>query len=167
MLCLQTFGYIFTFKQSLSGGIIGNPYYYPRFFTYFLCGSCVYIFRYQIPRNSWLATASLLLFVLAFKIRMIDVIWPLAGTYLLFYVAYHHQYVFPGFSKYGDFSYGIYLYGWPLQQLILLFLGKYLNVYTFIATVFPIVLLFAVLSWKIVESPALKLKKFVLIKGLI
>lgn len=167
LLCLQTFGYIFPFKQSLSGGIIGNPYYYPRFFTYFLCGSCVYIFRYQIPRNSWLATASLLLFVLAFKIKMIDVIWPLAGTYLLFYVAYHQKYIFPEFAKYGDFSYGIYLYGWPLQQLVMLFLGTYLNVYTFIAVVYPVVLLFAVLSWKMVEDPALRLKKSELIKGVI
>jgi peptidoglycan/LPS O-acetylase OafA/YrhL len=49
----------------------------------------------------------------------------------------------------------------------MLFLGTYLNVYTFIAVIYPIVLLFAVLSWKIVESPALKLKKSELIKGVI
>ncbi len=167
LLCLQTFGYIFPFKQSLSGGIIGNPYYYPRFFTYFFCGSCVYIFRNQIPRKKWMAAASLLLFVLAFKLKMIDIFWPLAGTYLLFYVAYHQQYLFPEFAKYGDFSYGIYLYGWPLQQLVMLFFGKYLSVYTFFAFVFPIVLLFAVLSWKMVEGPALKLKKCELIKGVV
>jgi peptidoglycan/LPS O-acetylase OafA/YrhL len=167
LLCLQTYGYIFPFKQSLSGGIIGNPYYYPRFFTYFLCGSCVYIFRNQIPRKVWMSVVALILFILSFKLNLIDVIWPLTGTYLLFYVAYHHQYIFPKFSKYGDFSYGIYLYGWPLQQLVMLFWGKYLNVYTFFAIVFPIILLFAALSWKMVEGPALKLKKSELIKGVI
>jgi hypothetical protein len=78
---LQTFGYIFPFKQSLIGGIIGNPYYYPRFFTYFLCGHCVYILSYQIPRKTWIAAVSLLLFVLVFKIKQIDVIWPFSGTY--------------------------------------------------------------------------------------
>jgi peptidoglycan/LPS O-acetylase OafA/YrhL len=167
LLCLQTFGYIFPFNQNLNGGIIGNPYYYPRFFTYFLFGSCVYIFRNQIPRNTWVAAAFLLFFVLAFKIKMMDVIWPLAGTYLLFYTAYHHKYLFPQFAKYGDFSYGIYLYGWPIQQLVMLFLGKHLNVYTFIAVVYPIALLFAVLSWKMVECPALELKKHELIKGIV
>lgn len=159
LFCLQSFGFILPFKQNLSGGIIGNPYYYPRFFTYFLCGSCVYIFRNQIPRNAWLAVTALLLFVLSFKFKLIDVIWPVSGTYLLFYAAYHHKFSFPKFAKYGDFSYGIYLYGWPLQQLVLLFLGTYLNVYTFFAVVFPVVLLFAVFSWNVVESPALKLKK--------
>lgn len=158
LLCLQTLGYIFPFKQSLSGGIIGNPYYYPRFFTYFLCGSCVYVFRNQIPRNIWLALVALLSFVLSFKLNLIDVIWPVSGTYLLFYAAYHHKFIFPKFAKYGDLSYGIYLYGWPLQQLVLLFWGTYLNVYTFFAVVFPIVLLFAILSWNVVENPALKLK---------
>jgi peptidoglycan/LPS O-acetylase OafA/YrhL len=94
LLCLQSFGYIFPFKQSLSGGIIGNPYFYPRLITYFLCGSCVYIYRNQIHRKTWMAASSLLLFVLAFKTNMIDVFWPLAGTYLLFYATYH-QYLFP------------------------------------------------------------------------
>ncbi len=163
LLCLQSFGYIFPFKQSLSGGIIGNPYYYPRFFTYFLCGSCVYIYRNLILRNVWLAVAALILFILSFKFNLIDVIWPFFGTYLLFYAAYHHKFIFPKFAEYGDFSYGIYLYGWPLQQLIMLFFGKYLNIYTFCAIVFPTVMLFAFMSWKAVESPALKLKKFNLI----
>jgi peptidoglycan/LPS O-acetylase OafA/YrhL len=167
LLILQTFVYILPYNHSLSGGIIGNPYYYPRFFTYFLSGSCVYLFKNHLPRNSWLAAISLVLFVTAFKLNLIDVFWPLTGTYLLFYIAYHQKYIFPGFAKYGDFSYGIYLYGWPLQQLVMLFLGTYLNVYTFIAVVYPIVLLFAVLSWKIVEGPALKLKKHELIKGVI
>ncbi len=158
LLCLQTLGYIFPFKQSLSGGIIGNPYYYPRYFTYFLCGSCVYVFRNQIPRNAWLAVAALVLFLLSFKLKLIDAIWPLSGTYLLFFAAYHHKYIFPKFAKYGDLSYGIYLYGWPLQQLIILWLGKLLNIYTFFAIVFPIILIFAALSWKVAEAPALKLK---------
>ena len=161
--CLQTFGYFFPFKQSLSGGIIGNPYYFPRFFTYFLCGSCVYTFRNQIPRNAWLAVAALILFLLSFKLNLIDLIWPVSGTYLLFYVAYHHKFIFPKFAKYGDFSYGIYLYGWPLQQLVMLWFGKHLNVYTFFAIVFPVVLIFAIISWKLVESPSLKLKKIKLL----
>ncbi|HSO87218.1 MAG TPA: acyltransferase [Draconibacterium sp.] len=159
LLFLQSLGYIFPFKQSLSGGVIGNPYYYPRFFTYFLCGSCVYVYRNLIPRSIWLAIPALIIFMLAFKLRLIDVLWPISGTYLLFYVAYHPNALFPNFAKYGDFSYGIYLYGWPLQQLVMLSFGKYLNPLTFFTVVFPVVLVFAILSWKLIESPALKLKK--------
>lgn len=158
LLALQSMGYILPFKQSLSGKIIGNPYYYPRFFTYFLCGSCIYVFRKNIPRNRWLALLSFGLFLFAFKLKLIDLIWPPTGTYLLVYVAYHHKYIYPKFAKYGDFSYGIYLYGWPLQQLIMLWLGEILNVFTFFAIVFPIVVFFAALSWKFVESPALRFK---------
>lgn len=159
LFSLQSLGYIFAFKPSLNGGIIGNPYYYPRFFTYFLSGSFIYIYRNHMPRTIWLAIISFVLFFLAFKLRLIDVIWPFTGTYLLFFVAYHPKISFPNFAKYGDFSYGIYLYGWPLQQLVILYSRKFLSPLTFFTAVYPIVLIFAVLSWKIIESPALKLKK--------
>ena len=159
LFSLQSLGYIFPFNNSLSGGVISNPYYYPRFFTYFLLGSSVYLYRAHIPRNTFIAIPALLLFILAFKLQLIDIIWPLAGTYLLFYFAYNQKALFPNFAKYGDFSYGIYLYGWPLQQLVLLFFGKYLNVYTFFLVVFPIILVFAIASWNLIEGPALRLKK--------
>ena len=158
LFSLQSIGYIFPFNNNLSGGVIGNPYYYPRFFTYFLFGSSVYLFRDNIPRSLFIAIPAFVLFLFAFKLRLIDIIWPITGTYLLFYFAYHRIALFPNFAKYGDFSYGIYLYGWPLQQLILLFFGKYLNVYTFFLVVFPIILIFAIVSWIFVEGPALKLK---------
>lgn len=156
---LQSLGYIFPWEQSPKGGIIGNPYFYPRFFTYFLSGTFTYIYRNILPRSVWLMIFSLVLFLLAFKFRLFDIVWPLSGTYLLFYFAYPPEMIFPNFAKHGDFSYGIYLYGWPLQQLVMLFLGSYLNVYTFFVVVYPIILVFSLLSWKLIESPALKLKK--------
>ena len=157
-LCLQSLGYIFPFKQELSGGIIGNPYYYPRFFTYFFSGALVYCFRTKIPRNTWVFIGFFVLFSMSFKWQSIDFIWPLTGTYLLFYMAYHPKLLFPNFARHGDFSYGIYLYGWPLQQLVMLWFWPYLNPFTFFLAVMPLVLLFAFLSWTLVEKPALKLK---------
>lgn len=156
---LQSVGYIFQFSQKLNGHIIGNPYYYPRFFTYFLCGSCVYLYRNHIPRNEIVAFIALALFVLSFKFRLINELWPITGTYLTFYFAFHKKLRFPNFAKYGDFSYGIYLYGWPLQQLVMLYLWQKMNPLSFFAIVFPIVLFISILSWRYIEKPALKMKR--------
>ncbi|GAB3236223.1 acyltransferase [Algoriphagus aestuariicola] len=158
-LALQNLGLVFPHDPSLSGHLLANPHFYPRFFTYFLAGSFAYAYRHHIPRNNALLTLSLPLFVLAFKLQQIDLLWPIAGTYLLFYCAYHPKVLFPKFAKHGDFSYGIYLYGWPLQQLIMLYWGEYLTPLTFFALVMPVVLIFAVASWNLVEKPALKLKQ--------
>ena len=158
LLLLQNYGFIFPYDGSWYGNALANPYYHPRFFTYFLAGCLVYLYKHRIPRNNLLMVLSLLLFVLALKLQIFDLVWPIAGTYLLFFFAYHPKALFSNFAKYGDFSYGIYLYGWPLQQLTLLYLSEYLNVFTFFLLVMPLVLLAAFISWYLIEKPALKLK---------
>lgn len=158
LLGLQSVGYIFPFSEKLSGGIISNPYYYPRFFTYFLLGACVYLFKDSLPRNFLIAALAAIIFLLGFKFQMVDILWPVSGTYLLFYFAYHPKLIFPNFAKHGDLSYGIYLYGWPLQQLVMVYLGSYLDAKGLFLVVTPIVIVFAFISWKLIESPALQLK---------
>ena len=37
------------------------------------------------------------------------------------------------FGRRGDLSYGLYLYAYPVQQLLVLYAGRYLNVYTLTA----------------------------------
>lgn len=159
LLICQTLGWVFQFNNNLNGGIIGNPYYYPRFFTYFFAGACFYLFRNTLPSLKWLAVVCLAAVIIAFRLKLVDFILPVAGSYLLFYLAYNAALQFPNFSRHGDFSYGIYLYGWPIQQLVMLYFWQYLTPKTFFLLVFPIVLFFAWLSWKFIEGPALRLKK--------
>jgi peptidoglycan/LPS O-acetylase OafA/YrhL len=62
----------------------------------------------------------------------------------------------------NDISYGIYLYGWPVAQvLIYLCVSKGINLHVapLFAGTFVITLIIAYASWKIIEQPALKLKR--------
>jgi peptidoglycan/LPS O-acetylase OafA/YrhL len=59
------------------------------------------------------------------------------------------------YNRLGDYSYGIYVYAFPLQGLMVWALGPqtpWLNM----ATAFPATLACAVLSWHLVERPALR-----------
>lgn len=61
-------------------------------------------------------------------------------------------------QKWGDFSYGIYIYAFPIQQAVehVTKTGNELKLFLIsMALVTPL----AILSWFLVESPALKLKK--------
>lgn len=66
--------------------------------------------------------------------------------------------------RHTDLSYGLYLYGWPAQQLAwMLPIGKTIAGNIVIAT--AIALSCAALSWFLVERPALRLKKRFVARG--
>jgi peptidoglycan/LPS O-acetylase OafA/YrhL len=63
------------------------------------------------------------------------------------------------FGRYGDFSYGIFIYAYPTQQLIA-WLGVSEAPYRMLALAYPLTLALAVLSWHCVERPCRDLKRF-------
>lgn len=56
----------------------------------------------------------------------------------------------------GDLSYGIYIYGFPVQQTLVYYFG--MNHVNLIFTSLMISAMLAYLSWHLIEAPALKLK---------
>jgi peptidoglycan/LPS O-acetylase OafA/YrhL len=62
------------------------------------------------------------------------------------------------FAKYGDFSYGMYIYAFPIQQSIIHITNANISVNGMILYSLVITLFFSVLSWHLVEKPFLKLK---------
>jgi len=63
----------------------------------------------------------------------------------------------PFFSR-GDYSYGVYLYGFPIQQSIVAATGVVNPFMLFAMTLIPVVGL-AVMSWHFVEKPMLRFRK--------
>lgn len=63
----------------------------------------------------------------------------------------------PFFSR-GDYSYGIYLYGFPIQQAVAAATGV-VNPFALFLMAVPPITAMAALSWHLVEKPTLKLRK--------
>lgn len=123
---------------------------------YFLVGVAFYINRAHIPLTGRLAMFAALLFYFGLGEKWFDLVAPIALPYLVFYLAYQTPHV-PLDKWLGDFSYGIYIYAWPVQQTIIHFFpeeGPYFN--TAVATFVTVTL--AALSWRFIEKPALGLK---------
>jgi peptidoglycan/LPS O-acetylase OafA/YrhL len=88
-------------------------------------------------------------------------IFSLCVAYFTFYFSFHPKIRFQNFARFGDFSYGLYVFAFPIQQLLARYMvlrDPYLN---FLLS-FPLVLGLAILSWHWVEKPALALKKVAL-----
>ncbi|MEP6909663.1 MAG: acyltransferase [Actinomycetota bacterium] len=61
----------------------------------------------------------------------------------------------------GDVSYGIYVYAFPVQQSVAALWGPGLDPLLMLAISFPVIYGLAFLSWRLVERPALALKRVV------
>ena len=58
-------------------------------------------------------------------------------------------------GRYGDFSYGIYLWSFPIQQIVAALAGGQMSGWGNAAWTFPAALAMAILSWHLVEKHAL------------
>lgn len=61
-------------------------------------------------------------------------------------------------GRYGDISYGIYIYAFPIQQTVLWALGRNASFGASLAVAATATVICALLSWHLVESPALRMK---------
>lgn len=107
-------------------------------------------------------------FLFAVVIIVANIYWPtrlsglmfdLAFAYTIIYIGFLKLPLLPAFSYCGDFSYGFYLYAFPVQQLCIHLMGRTSNFNTFLLASFSITLLCAVASWHFVEKPTLAMKR--------
>lgn len=125
---------------------------------YFSAGMMLYALRDYVvldKQMAMIALAALVIFILngAYAIP-----FAVFGSYLVMYAAFSNRVRLYGFSKYGDFSYGIYIYGFPVQQAVVAQFGGSMNPYLNMMISYPITVVLAILSWKFVEKPCIKLK---------
>ncbi len=133
----------------------------------FALGAFCYINRDTIPINGYVLLA---LAFLCWCLHGTSGFMPMFGLtlgYFCFWFAYCTNFHF--FNRFGDYSYGLYLWGFPIEQAVAHHLSEPKPMAIFLIS-FPITLLIAMLSWHCLEKPALKLKNrpvFITFKRLI
>jgi peptidoglycan/LPS O-acetylase OafA/YrhL len=122
----------------------------------FAIGMSFWVWRSVIPLSWPLAGFSLVAAVLLRPTPVFGFALVLALAYWVFILGYARIQLLRGYTRLGDYSYGTYIYAFPIQQLVAFFgvVSPLIN----IGLSFPAVLLCAVLSWAFVESPALRLR---------
>ena len=131
----------------------------PAIVYYFFCGCLLYHWRDFIPLKLSMIVVAIAATYVFFYLRYTIFVAPLFLTYLTIAVGMTRWPTIP-LMKSGDYSYGIYLYGFPISQAIIAAVPSLQgHPYGFRMLAFAATLFFAVASWHWLEKPALRLKK--------
>jgi peptidoglycan/LPS O-acetylase OafA/YrhL len=133
----------------------------PYLMMFFAAGCCFWAYKDRIPRGPGYAVAAVLgLIIACFAGRLaFHIALPVLGVYLLFWIAFNPSIPLQRFGANGDFSYGLYLYAWPVTQLLIYLAPvKWSPLLLFPAT-FACTLPLAIASWFLVERPFIQRKK--------
>jgi peptidoglycan/LPS O-acetylase OafA/YrhL len=129
---------------------------------YFTAGALFRLLQARIRFN--LGYSIIVMAALAAVWAILPAYRPIWGLLQIFVVAYSvlsfafsERVPFQGFGKYGDFSYGLYLYAFPIQQLIM-WIHPDMPAPLFAAIAFLSTLPLAVASWHLIEKRMLSLK---------
>lgn len=125
----------------------------------FYIGVGCYIYRDKIILNKYIAVVLGVVMVIFARFGLINLAMLLCFPYCMLSAAYATRRKLSRFAKHGEFSYGIYLWGWPVQQIIVSIAGENMSPYLNALSAFPFALLMGVLSYYLVEKPALKLRR--------
>jgi peptidoglycan/LPS O-acetylase OafA/YrhL len=129
-----------------------------RVFAFFCAGACFSLYQPIVPFNGKIALVFAILLGLLLPHGLATIALATLGAYILFWFAMARIPVLTYFQRAPDVSYGLYLYGWPIQKLL----------DWYFPTISPWVLLPVALllsisagyaSWRLVEAPFLNRKR--------
>lgn len=129
-----------------------------KFAVYYLIGMCYFIFGKKIKYNFKLCILLLLVWILSFKTYLFDYVSYISIPYLIFSIAFVPRKYLPRFTGDNDYSYGLYIYAFPIQQTIVHFSNNHISILTLFLLSYPLTLFMAFLSWNYIEKKALNLK---------
>jgi peptidoglycan/LPS O-acetylase OafA/YrhL len=140
--------------KNLTLGFIGGVAW---MLPFFVAGMALYKLRDRGIFNGRLALLAVIGVIASVPLQSFIPMFAVCGCYLALYVALHPGLPVIPAARFGDLSYGLYIYGWPVEQTV-----SYLRPGASWWELFLISMIAAAgvafISWHLVEKRALRLK---------
>ena len=146
---------VFVLGPRLTGGAVNGANI--RVFM-FLYGSSLYLWRDRVPLSAWLLAGILAALVLAsFDKTVFFIVYVALLAPLVLHLVYVPRGRIRAFNDWGDYSYGVYIYAFPVQQTLALIFPA-MTLAAMMASSAVVSVAIAIVSWKLIEERALGLK---------
>lgn len=156
MLALLAAGLLaLAFDTASSNLLIGNLLW---LLPFFIAGMLLYRLRAAPLFAPWIGAVAVAGLLASAAIGHFILLFPVFGSYLVIAVALSRRLPVIAAARFGDLSYGLYIYGWPIEQAVVYSLGGHAPWWHVLGFSLPPTLALAALSWHLVEAPALRLK---------
>lgn len=123
----------------------------------FFSGAFYFLVQQHVRFKSSVVFFFLFLLVVTGRTETWLPIYYVALPYIVLWVSQLDIPALTSFGKHGDISYGLYIYGFVVQQTVVHIVGEATPNGLFFASV-SYTLILAVLSWRFIEKPSLRLK---------
>ena len=130
-----------------------------KFALMYLMGANYYLNRQSVKISWKVALGAALILMGAFHTPYVRLVEIFCLPYLVMFAAYLPVPGLNKFGKHGDFSYGMYLYGFPVQQTLWQITQGHVSQFRFTLISLVVSFCFAFLSWHLIEKPAMSLKR--------
>ena len=127
----------------------------PPLIVLFFSGAVFWLYQEKIYYDSRIFVASLLISLGAIQLGFFYWVEWITLPYIILWVAINLP--LSSFDKQGDYSYGIYIYSFPIQQILIQFNLEFTVGLYFILSIL-LTTPFAILSWHLIEKPCINLK---------
>lgn len=124
----------------------------------FLAGTMFYVARAFVPYSKVLCAACLLVTMSFLSVPALYVFSPIPASYATVWIGLQNFKRLPILFS-GDYSYGVYLYAFPMQQTWATILGARAGFWNVLILSLASVFFFAAFSWHVIERPSLSLKR--------
>jgi len=125
--------------------------------AFFFVGAVVFLYRDRVPLHTGLFLVALAATAIAISTAASPFILPFTFSYVLLWLAFRLP--FRRAARFGDFSYGLYIYAFPVQQMLALLTVPRWGFVPYLILSIGITLLFAIASWHLVERRCLSFKR--------
>jgi len=128
-----------------------------RFGFAFIVGLTLFAYRQKLLLTIWGVGIVIGLAVLTNHTAYMEPFRILALTYSAVWFGLRPDGFIRQFNKLGDYSYGIFVFHWPIAQIVLQY-NPGIDYVSLLGFVIPLSLACAVLSWHAIEAPLLQVK---------
>ena len=149
-------------QEYINSGGIDSMHSFSRFTFIFFSGACLGLYQNRILISPWILGVALLAIVVsAIDKTAFFFVWHALIGYTVVLLAYQSSRLLARYNKVGDYSYGVYIYAFSIQQALMASIVD-ISVPSMILYSAVLTAMLAFLSWHLIEKPVMKKKNILL-----